>query len=137
MTHPRADLYATEDSPRPLFRDVEWTVDGVNRLLNHAYMQLCTVKPAYFDICNADAIPGKRRALWLEHGMFLYADVREAQTPKKPGAAGYEDRVTGALMRDALKTHGLDRCPKCWSAAARFVRMQLVCMACSAPIGGI
>lgn len=63
----------------------------------------------------------------LEHDLLVeFSAVRKTQAA--PATEEDEDRdpVTDGLMRDALKTHGRDCCPKCGNAG-KFVRTALVC----------
>jgi hypothetical protein len=49
----------------------------------------------------------------------------------------YDDKVTGRLMRDALKIHGKDECPKCSCKDLHFYRAVLRCSRCLTHVGGI
>ncbi len=73
---------------------------------------------------------------------YLWAIISERGYKQPSGKVtnannpAYADRVTAGLMRDALKTHGLGRCPKCKSEELKQIRTALVCMRCNTMVGG-
>lgn len=72
---------------------------------------------------------------------YLWARVSEVQhqAPILKDTSGnpvYEDRVTSALVKDALKTHGRANCVRCASYDLKMVRTALMCRRCGTMVGG-
>ncbi len=56
--------------------------------------------------------------------------------PRPPANPNYDDKITGRLIKDALKTHSKDYCPRCKSKEMHYHRMALRCSKCKTIIGG-
>lgn len=67
----------------------------------------------------------------------IVTEVRQQpQAIKDAKGPAYDDKVTGALIKDALKTHGRENCPKCTSYNLKQVRTALFCERCKTMVGG-
>lgn len=72
---------------------------------------------------------------------YIWARVSEVKHQKPvikdvSGNPVYEDKVTAGLMRDALKTHGRENCPKCSSFDLYNKRTAVFCRRCKTMVGG-
>lgn len=131
--------------------EVLWEADAINAWLKTAFPGSVEwyVRPSTLNIAMAvgktaygtyEVIVEDRHSTIVG---YVYATISpwptltpKTTTPEKPLHPNYEDKVTRGLMRDALKTHGKDVCPKCRNQDLHFYRTVLRCSRCLTHVGG-
>lgn len=78
-------------------------------------------------------ITGRDSYMWASLSPHRTLPVASRATGAHPA---YDDKVTGALMKDALKTHGRPNCPKCYSYQLENFRTIIRCKNCKTMVGG-
>ncbi len=147
-----ARLYSNPDPlaiNNPAFEGVEipWELAAVNELLDAAFPgKWATTAVAMNMALILDPTPYLTRELQTssptgKYPGYVWVRTSDQPTlkhkPKKDDLPVYEDRITAALVRDGLKTHGKAYCPDCRSKDLQMFKLALRCTRCRKIVGGI